>query len=33
VIAAIATEKIAKPKPIAPMTKIGTYRFDVAATL
>jgi len=27
------TEKRAKPKPIAPMTKIGTYGFDVGITV
>jgi hypothetical protein len=27
-----ATEKIAKPKPIAPSTRIGTYGFDVGIT-
>ena len=29
VIAAIATEKTAKPRPMAPITKIGTYGFTL----
>ena len=29
VMAAIATENAAKPRPMAPMTKIGTYGFTL----
>ena len=29
VMAAMATEKTAKPKPMAPMTRIGTYGFTL----